>query len=169
MTLRWGRPPEGTNGSPVPYSGLENPMDRGACREAVHGSQRGRVWWGRVTSLPEIPECSPFVCQQRPEFLPAVSRLPCRGLDVPSGGRYTFMPQHRPGRASSWPPGGRGPVMEPVFPIIAVFPEFCDDPGLYLSASLSYELTGISPHCLPQNSHLKVVLMPIFTELDCIW
>ena len=32
-----GRPPGGGNGNPLQYSSLENPMDRGAWRAAVHG------------------------------------------------------------------------------------------------------------------------------------
>ena len=31
-----GRPPGGGNGNPLQYSCLENPMDRGAWRTAVH-------------------------------------------------------------------------------------------------------------------------------------
>ena len=31
------RPPGGGHGSPLPYSCLENPMDRGAWRATVHG------------------------------------------------------------------------------------------------------------------------------------
>ena len=33
----WGRSPGGGNGNPLQYSCLENPMDRGAWRVAVHG------------------------------------------------------------------------------------------------------------------------------------
>ena len=33
----WGRSPGGGNGSPLQYSGLKNPMDRGAWWAAVHG------------------------------------------------------------------------------------------------------------------------------------
>ena len=36
----WGRSPGGGNGNPVQYSCLENPMDIGAWRAAVQGSQR---------------------------------------------------------------------------------------------------------------------------------
>ena len=32
----WGRPSGGENGSPLRYSGLENPMDRGAWQATVH-------------------------------------------------------------------------------------------------------------------------------------
>ena len=32
-----GRPPGEENGKPLEYSGLENPMDRGAWRATVHG------------------------------------------------------------------------------------------------------------------------------------
>ena len=34
----WGRPPEGGPDSPLHYSCLENPMDRGARRAMVHGA-----------------------------------------------------------------------------------------------------------------------------------
>ena len=34
---RLGRSPGGGNGNPLQYSGLENPMDRGAWRATVHG------------------------------------------------------------------------------------------------------------------------------------
>ena len=35
-----GRSPGGGHGNPLQYSCLENPMDRGAWRATVHGSQR---------------------------------------------------------------------------------------------------------------------------------
>ena len=31
-----GRSPGGGHGNPLQYSGLENPVDRGACRATVH-------------------------------------------------------------------------------------------------------------------------------------
>ena len=37
-----GRSPGGGNGSPLQYSCLENPMERGGWQNAVHGSQRVR-------------------------------------------------------------------------------------------------------------------------------
>ena len=37
----WGRSPEGGHGNPLQYSGLENPMDRGA-------------WWTTVHSVTEL-------------------------------------------------------------------------------------------------------------------
>ena len=33
----WGRSPGGSHGDPLQFSGLENPMDRGAWRATVHG------------------------------------------------------------------------------------------------------------------------------------
>ena len=36
-----GRCPRGGHGNPLQYSCLENPMDRGAWRATVQGSQRG--------------------------------------------------------------------------------------------------------------------------------
>ena len=35
-----GRSPGGRNGNPLQYSCLDNPMDRGAWRAAVHGVER---------------------------------------------------------------------------------------------------------------------------------
>ena len=37
LTPGLGRSPGGRNGNPLPYSCLENPMDRGAWQAAVHG------------------------------------------------------------------------------------------------------------------------------------
>ena len=38
-----GRPPGEGNGNPRQYSGLENPMDRGAWRATVHGVSKRRT------------------------------------------------------------------------------------------------------------------------------
>ena len=38
-----GRSPGGRRGSPLQYSGLENPMDRGAWRATVHGVAESRT------------------------------------------------------------------------------------------------------------------------------
>ena len=38
-----GRPPGGGHGSPLWYSCLENPMDRGAWRATVHGVTKNRT------------------------------------------------------------------------------------------------------------------------------
>ena len=40
LILGLGRSPGGGNGNPLQYSCLENPMDRGAWRAAVHGVER---------------------------------------------------------------------------------------------------------------------------------
>ena len=40
----WGRAPGEGNGSPLQYSCLRNPMDRGAWRAAVHGVTESRTW-----------------------------------------------------------------------------------------------------------------------------
>ena len=40
-----GRSPGGGHGNPLQYSGLENPMDRGAWRAAVHGAAKS---WPRL-------------------------------------------------------------------------------------------------------------------------
>ena len=45
-----GRSPEG-NGSPLQYSCLENPMDRGAWWAAVHGVTKSRTRLSDFTSL----------------------------------------------------------------------------------------------------------------------
>ena len=38
-----GRPPGGGNGNPLQYSSLENPLDGGACRAAVHGVAKSQI------------------------------------------------------------------------------------------------------------------------------
>ena len=40
---RWGRSPGEGNGSPLQYSRLENPMDRGAWWDTVHGITKNRT------------------------------------------------------------------------------------------------------------------------------
>ena len=37
QSLGWEHPPEEEMATPLQYSGLENPMDRGAWRATVHG------------------------------------------------------------------------------------------------------------------------------------
>ena len=44
-----GQDPGDGNGNPLQYSRLENPMDRGAKRATVHGSQRVAHGWGTNT------------------------------------------------------------------------------------------------------------------------
>ena len=39
----WGRSPGGGHGSPLQYSCLEKPMDRGAWWAAVHGATKSRT------------------------------------------------------------------------------------------------------------------------------
>ena len=41
--LGWGRSPEGGRGNPLPYSCLENPMDRGAWRATVQRVAKSRT------------------------------------------------------------------------------------------------------------------------------
>ena len=41
LILGSGRSPGGGHGNPLQYSGLENPMDRGAGRATVHGVAKG--------------------------------------------------------------------------------------------------------------------------------
>ena len=43
-----GRSPGGGHGNPLQYSCLENPMDRGAWRAAVHGVAKS---WTRLSNL----------------------------------------------------------------------------------------------------------------------
>ena len=38
-----GRSPGGGHSNPLQYSCLENPMDRGACRAAVHGVTKSQT------------------------------------------------------------------------------------------------------------------------------
>ena len=45
---RLGRSPGEGNGSPLQYCCLENPMDRGAWRAAVHGIAKG---WTRLSNF----------------------------------------------------------------------------------------------------------------------
>ena len=46
----WCREPSGEgNGTPLQYSCLENPMDGGAWKAAVHGITEGRIWLSDFT------------------------------------------------------------------------------------------------------------------------
>ena len=40
----WGRSPGGRNGTPLQYSCLESPTDRGAWQATVHGVTKSRTW-----------------------------------------------------------------------------------------------------------------------------
>ena len=42
QSLGWEDSPRVGNGNPLQYSCLENPMDRGAWRAAVHGAKKSR-------------------------------------------------------------------------------------------------------------------------------
>ena len=46
-----GRSPGQGNGSPLQYSCLENPMDRGAWPATVHGVAKSQTWLSDFTSL----------------------------------------------------------------------------------------------------------------------
>ena len=48
-----GRSPGEGNGSPLQYSCLENPMDRGAWQATVHGVAKSRTYWASL-SLSDI-------------------------------------------------------------------------------------------------------------------
>ena len=50
----WGRSSGGGNGSPLQYSCLGNPMDRGAWQAIVHGV--ARVGHDLVTKPPPLPK-----------------------------------------------------------------------------------------------------------------
>ena len=39
----WGRSPGEGHGNPLQYSGLENPMDRGAWEATIHGVKKSRT------------------------------------------------------------------------------------------------------------------------------
>ena len=43
-----GRPPGEGNGNPLQYSCLENPMDRGAWWDTVHGVIKSQMWLKRL-------------------------------------------------------------------------------------------------------------------------
>ena len=43
LISEWGRSPGGRNGSPLQYSCLENPMNRGAWQNTVHGVAQSRT------------------------------------------------------------------------------------------------------------------------------
>ena len=47
----WGRPPGGGNGTPLQYSCLENPTDRGAWWAAVHGVAKSRTRLRELSKL----------------------------------------------------------------------------------------------------------------------
>ena len=47
-----GRSSGGGNGSPLPYSCLENPMDRGAWWTTVHGVVKNRIQLSMMNCLP---------------------------------------------------------------------------------------------------------------------
>ena len=46
----WGGSPGGENGSPLQYSCLRNPMDKGAWQAKVHGVARIRHTWAHIHS-----------------------------------------------------------------------------------------------------------------------
>ena len=52
---RSGRSPRGGHGNPLQYSCLENPMDRGVWRAAVHGATWGHYWSDWTYPLSQTP------------------------------------------------------------------------------------------------------------------
>ena len=63
----FGRSPGGENGNPLQYSCLENPMDRGSWRDAVHGvaTVSGRTVW--VHRLRASRPCRAFTHERKQE------------------------------------------------------------------------------------------------------
>ena len=52
-----GRSPGERSGFPLHYSGLENPMDRGAWRATVHGVSESEATKQEIRAHPEIKTC----------------------------------------------------------------------------------------------------------------
>ena len=53
----WGRSPREGNGNPLQYSGLKNPMDRGAWRAIVHRVTKESDTIQKVLSTGKIKSC----------------------------------------------------------------------------------------------------------------
>ena len=71
-----GRSPGEGNGSPLQYSCLENPMDRGACGLTVHGVTKSQTRLSnlacmlkRAPILPKAPSQAPHTYQLRVNLL----------------------------------------------------------------------------------------------------
>ena len=58
-----GRPPGGGNGNPLQYSCLGNPMNRGAWRATVHGSQKSQTWLSDYTTA-NVHRCGQIILQR---------------------------------------------------------------------------------------------------------
>ena len=70
-----GRSPGEGNGNPLHYSCLENPMDRGAWWDILHGVAKSRTRLSDFTSLLKSPERNTFYlnldfCPVRPCYIP---------------------------------------------------------------------------------------------------
>ena len=52
-----GRSSEGENGNPFQYSCLENSMDRGSWKSAVHGVAKGLTGLGKDNTLTHLYKC----------------------------------------------------------------------------------------------------------------
>ena len=83
-----GRSPGGGYGNPLQYSCLENPMDRGAWRAAVHMVTKSQTWLKQLSTHARIPLDSSLVVDS-----PSVFSL---------GGTY-FFPLKDPGIMKLWP------------------------------------------------------------------
>ena len=104
----WGRPPGGGHGNPVQYSCLENPMDGGAWRATVTGSQRVRCNWSmsmRVHTsdnhyhqLPRWLRGKEYFCRyRRCRFDPWIGKIPRRRTWQPTP---VFLPGKSHGQRS---------------------------------------------------------------------
>ena len=58
-----GRSPEGGNGNPLPYSRLENPMDRGAWQATVHSVAKSQTQLRRLNTLAHNEKGSLVLCR----------------------------------------------------------------------------------------------------------
>ena len=99
-SLGWEDLPEKGTGNPLQYSGLENPMDRGARQATVHGVSKSRTWLSdflhfhfspdlrSLVLLWRFPFPSGWVLQLRPDApslgLPGFQVSCCQATSFPS-------------------------------------------------------------------------------------
>ena len=100
------------------------------------GSQRGRVWWGRVTSLPEIPSAAPSCVNSALNSCQLSATSHVEDWFYPLGAGTPSRPSTAWGGHRAGLQVGEAPSWSPWFRLSLVSPKFCDGPGLYLSASL---------------------------------
>lgn len=102
---------------------------------SLQGRRAG--WWGRVTSLPEIPSAAPSCVSSALNSLPAVSHLPhVEDWFYPLGAGTPWRPSTAWEASRAGLQVGEAPSWSPWFRLSLVSPKFCDDPGLYLCISL---------------------------------